>query len=417
MAAAGQSILCEAKMWLEDGGTHLSFLPYPHIFEKKFTWVLVYYGHKICYYSGDPRNIAADIMAAKPTVLLGVPRVFTRIYDKIKERVDALGFPKKALFYKALDAKLKKLETGPYYEHSVYDYVFSQVRELLGGRCRVMLSASAPMKKEIIQFLKMTCSLYLYDACGQTENSAASFFTSTFDITSGHVGGCCKCQEVKLIDVPDMGYYSTDVDSEGNPLPRGEILIRGDNIIEKYYRDEEKTKKAIDQDKWLHTGDIGQILNNKTVQGAFQLIDRKSNIIKLSQGEFVATEKIELIYQRCQWITDIYVTGNSLYSQLVGIATPNKDKILEHAQKLQIQFTDYNELCENGQIIEMIRKELYDLGKKEGLFGFEQVYALKLIPNTFLDEGLLTPSFKIRRFEAKKKFKDQIEKLYEKLNN
>lgn len=118
-----------------------------------------------------------------------------------------------------------------------------------------------------------------------------------------------------------MNYLSTDVDENGVSFPRGEVCYRGPCIFLGYYKDDEKTKEAVDEDGWLHSGDIGKIRPN----GSLQVIDRKKNIFKLAQGEYVAPEKVEGIYKTVKGISEIFVYGNSLKSTLVGIVIPDPE--------------------------------------------------------------------------------------------
>jgi len=115
-------------------------------------------------------------------------------------------------------------------------------------------------------------------------------WTSTFDPESGHVGAPFATTEIKLIDVPDMQYTTDDVDENGAPRPRGEICYRGPNTFKGYYKQPHVTAETLDKDGWVHTGDIGQFDVQK---GTLRIIDRKKNIFKLSQGEYIAPEKIE----------------------------------------------------------------------------------------------------------------------------
>ena len=126
--------------------------------------------------------------------------------------------------------------------------------------------------------------------------------TSGLDPRNGQVGGVVVCLDCKLVDVPEMNYLATDEN------PRGEICVRGPPIIKDYYKNEAKTKEAIDEDGWLHTGDIGMILPT----GGFKVIDRKKNIFKLQQGEYVAPEKVENIYVKFPYINGAFVHGDSL---------------------------------------------------------------------------------------------------------
>lgn len=139
------------------------------------------------------------------------------------------------------------------------------------------------------------------EAYGQTEGTGGEFASGRYDPQMGHVGGPAPCNEFKLKDVPDMKYTSKDKDVNGRPCPRGEICVRGANVIPGYYKNEEKTNEAIDEDGWLMSGDIGMILPGSN---ALKIFDRKKNIFKLSQGEYVAPEKLENSLKICQSIVD-----------------------------------------------------------------------------------------------------------------
>merc|ERR1711879_624382 len=126
--------------------------------------------------------------------------------------------------------------------------------------------------------------------------------------------------ELKLVDIPEMNYSHLDKDENGNNVPRGEVCVRGHTVIPGYYKDKERTDEAIDKDGWLHTGDIGQLMYPSR---SLQIIDRKKNIFKLSQGEYIAPDRLEQMYKTTMGVADIYVYGDSYKSVLVAIVNPD----------------------------------------------------------------------------------------------
>ena len=204
-----------------------------------------------------------------------------------------------------------------------------------------------------------------------------------------------------------MNYTSLDTDEKGNLTPRGEICMRGLGIFSGYYKNKEKTDEILDSDGWLHTGDVGLINPN----GSLKVIDRKKNIFKLAQGEYIAPEKIENVYLAVSGVGEIFVYGNSLKSYLVAIVVPDK-AVLENFAKANNIEGDFEELCKNKKVNEFIMKNMNDEAKKRKLFGFEQVKVIYLEPKSFILHEITSSTFKVKRNEAKKKFESEIEKLY-----
>ncbi|GAA6087865.1 long-chain-fatty-acid--CoA ligase 5 [Tachysurus ichikawai] len=191
----------------------------------------------------------------------------------------------------------------------------------------------------------------------------------------------------------------------------GEVCIKGKNVFCGYLNDPEKTAEALDQDGWLHTGDIGKWLPN----GVLKIIDRKKNIFKLAQGEYIAPEKIENVYIRCGTVAQLFVHGDSLQSCLVAIVVPDAETLPGLAEKLGVKGS-FKELCKNQQIKKVILSDLVKLGRDAGLKSFEQVKDLHLHSEQFtIENGLLTPTLKAKRGDLGKFFKNEIENLYAKL--
>lgn len=131
-----------------------------------------------------------------------------------------------------------------------------------------------------------------------------------------------------MTDIPEMQYLSTDKDEKGRPTPRGEIWLRGSGVFLGYYKDAEKTKEALTEDGWLKTGDVGMLLPETK---GLKIIDRKKNIFKLQQGEYVAAEKVEQIYHKCEYVDEIFLHGESTEVFCIAIVVPNKKKVMEIA--------------------------------------------------------------------------------------
>ncbi|KAJ1570019.1 hypothetical protein HK096_005590 [Nowakowskiella sp. JEL0078] len=303
----------------------ISYLPLAHIMERAFFTNVLVSGGSIGFSRGDVALLMEDIALLRPTLFISVPRLLNRIYDRIiAQTINGPSPLRAALFKRALDAKTANLEATGNVTHPFWDrIVFNKVKVLLGGRLRFILSGSAPISPEILTFLRVCFCTQVVEGYGQTESTASTAIQWLTDISSGSVGPAFPCNEIKLASIPEMGYSVLD-----KPYPRGEVLLRGANVFKGYLKDEAKTRETMTEDGWLKTGDIG-LIDDK---GKLTLIDRKKNIFKLAQGEYVAPEKIENIYSKCTRIAQIYVHGDSLQSELVAVVVPDFEVAVPEAK-------------------------------------------------------------------------------------
>jgi long-chain acyl-CoA synthetase len=236
MHATGRIINLSAKDF------HLNYLPMPHIFERMMTVTSFVTGCKIGLFNGDTRKLKEDLAIFKPTIFASVPRLYNKFFDAIKTKINEATGLKKKLINMGLNAKNENLEKNGDIYHSFYDMiVFKKMKAILGGRVRIMITASAPLDKEVADFLKICMSCPMVEAYGQTEGTGGEFCMHPNDTGSGHVGGVIKHGECKLVDVPEMNYTSKDVDEKtGEATPRGEIWYRSPGVIPGYYKNDQK---------------------------------------------------------------------------------------------------------------------------------------------------------------------------------
>lgn len=205
-----------------------------------------------------------------------------------------------------------------------------------------------------------------------------------------------------------MHYTSEDKDEQGRPTPRGEIWLRGPSVFMGYYKDKEKTEEAISPDGWLKTGDVGMLLPGSN---AMKIIDRKKNIFKLQQGEYVAAEKVEGVYTKSHLVNEVFLHGESTHNFAVAIVVPSKDHFMALAEKHSIKGS-FEEVCKDRNMRMILCKELDSIGKQSGLMSFEQAKNICIEPESFVLKGIVSSTMKLQRFAAKKLYAKEIESMY-----
>ncbi|XP_072966750.1 long chain acyl-CoA synthetase 4-like [Typha angustifolia] len=390
---------------LTEDDVYLSYLPLAHIFDRVIEELFIFHGASIGFWRGDVKLLVEDIGELKPTIFCAVPRVLERIYTGLQDKISSGGVLKQTLFSIAYNYKQRNMLRGSKHDEaaSICDkIVFNKVKQGLGGRVRVILSGAAPLANHVEQFLRVVTCAHVLQGYGLTETCAGTFVSLPNDMSMlGSVGPPVPNVDVRLESVPEMGYDAL------SDTPRGEICIRGDTLFSGYYKREDLTKEVM-IDGWFHTGDIGEWLPS----GSMKIIDRKKNIFKLSQGEYVAVENLENIYGLVPDIDSIWIYGNSFESYLIAVINPNK-QALEHWAETNGISGDFPALCENPKAKEYILGELAKTGKEKKLKGFEFVKAIHLDPVPFdMERDLLTPTYKKKRPQLLKYYQSVIDSLY-----
>ena len=244
-----------------------------------------------------------DLAILKPTLFPSVPRLFNRIHSGITAKFKEATGVKGWLVNKALAAKMYYLKNGQGVTHSIYDrLIFNQIKQKLGGSVRAMITGSAPISGDVLDMLKICFCCEICEGYGMTETSAGSCLVFEGDPMTGIVGGPLQNVKIRLRDIPEMGHLHT------NPIPAGEVCFYGPSIMTGYFKNEEKTKEAFSEDGWLLSGDVCCVFPN----GAMKIIDRAKNIFKLSQGEYIAPEKVENVFIQSSYAAQLWLHGDSL---------------------------------------------------------------------------------------------------------
>ena len=228
-------------------------------------------GARIGYYSGDPKKLMEDLGVLRPTIFPSVPRLLNRVYDAVQTGVKA-STVKSMMFNWAMSSKMKDIKMGIVRNDTIWDkLVFGKIQAKLGGHVRFLITGSAPLAPNVMNFLRCALGCHVVEGYGQTECGGGMTITLPGDPATGHVGPPLPGYQVKLVDVPEMGFFASE--------NYGEVCCKSATTLNCYYRNEEKTAEALDEDGWLHTGDVGTWLPN----GTLKIVDRKKHIFKLSQ--------------------------------------------------------------------------------------------------------------------------------------
>ena len=392
-----------------------SYLPLAHIYERLTEGVALWCGSRIGYFHGNVLELVDDFKALRPTSLTSVPRLYNRFGGAIRAgTLDAPGF-RGTLSRHVVATKTANLKskTNPTSTHALYDRIWGRkVTAQLGlDRVHTMVSGSAPLDPNLHTFLRVVWGSRVCQGYGLTETYAGSMAQLDGDMTVGNCGTPLAGIEACLLSVPDMSYLVTDT-----PQPRGELLLRGPTLFSGYYKNPDETAKAMTSDGWFKTGDIASV----DAMGRFSIIDRRKNVLKLAQGEYISPERIEGVYlNACKYLAQAFVHGDSVQTFLVAILGIQADLFAPFASKIlnkQIEATDIAALekaTKDPRVRDAVLRDLDRVGRKSKFAGYERVKNCYLYVEPFsIENELLTPTLKLKRQPAAKKYRKELDQLY-----
>lgn len=394
--------------YIGPGDGLLTYLPQAHIIEFIFENAALFWGATMGY--GSPktltdtsvRNCKGDILEFRPSILVGVPAVWETIRKGIVAKVNSGSFITKNLFGYALTWKQFLLSTGIPGVSLLDALVFSKVREATGGRLRICMSGGGPLAKDTQKFIS-TAICPLISGYGLTETGGMGALNDPRALTFEAHGDIPASVEEKLVDFPEAGYLTSN-----NP-PQGELWIRGPSVTGGYYENEEETRVALRDDGWFMTGDIAEFDKN----GHVKIIDRKKNLVKTLNGEYIALEKLESIYRASPLVANICVYAAQDQQKPVAIIVPAEPALLRIARENNIQGHDLEDLVDHPQINSLVLRELQKAGRQGKLSAFEIIDGVVLDKDEWTPQnGYVTAAQKIQRKKIFEKNKKGVDKAY-----
>jgi long-chain acyl-CoA synthetase len=375
---------------------HLSFLPLCHVFERMAGWYLMLMAGASVAYAESMDTIPQNMGEIRPTIMLGVPRFFEKLFRRVQSGVETAPPAKRRLAAWAfgvnrLANRLRRTgqRISPLLrlQHAVADaLVLHKLRARLGGRLRFFVSGSAPLSRSIAEFFD-DAGVLILEGYGLTETSPVITVNRPDAVKFGTVGQPIEGVEVRI-------------------APDGEILTRSACVMRGYYRKPEETAAMI-VDGWLHTGDIGAL----DADGFLSITDRKKDLIKTAGGKFVAPQKLENLFVTDPYIAQAFVFGDR-ERYCVALIRPNLERLVDHARQHHIPYASEEALLRAPATHALIWDRIKAL--QRDLPSFEQVKAVALLDHDLSQAaGELTPTMKAKRALIASRYDALLRRLYD----
>jgi long-chain acyl-CoA synthetase len=378
----------------------LSVLPLSHVLERLAMYMYLYHGMAV-YFAESLETIGPNLREVKPTIFVGVPRIFEKIFDRVKQKSAEKGRLNFAILNWAVGiateyAKLlvahRDIPALLSLKHKIADkLIFSKIRKALGGRIRLLVSGGAALAEDLA-YIYIGAGLPIVQGYGLTETSPVITAGQMEDNRVGTVGKAIRNVEVRI---------ASD----------GEIETRGPHVMRGYYNKPVETREVLSEDGWFKTGDIGTLDQD----GFLRITDRKKELFKTSGGKYIAPQPIEQMIKGSRFVNQVVLIGNGRKFP-AALIVPDWERVESYAQLKGIKAGSRAELCKHPRIIDLFQRQI--AGLTPDLAQYERVKKVALLENELtIAGGELTPTMKVKRRVVDEKNRETIDALYAEADN
>lgn len=374
----------------------LSVLPLSHVFERSAMYLYIFNGMTV-YYAESIEAVPDNLREVRPTMFVGVPRIFEKVYAKAKLKASQGSPLKEKIFdwairtgkeYALRSEKGEPIPPSLAIKHTIADkLIFAKFREFFGGRLRFCITGGAALS-DTIYLIFNGAGVAIMQGYGLTETSPVITSSNPIDVRLGTVGKPIRNVEVRI---------ASD----------GEIEVKGPNVMLGYYNKPEATREVFTEDGWFRTGDIGEFDDD----GFLKITDRKKELFKTSGGKYIAPSPIEQMIKGSRFVSQVVLVGNERKFP-AALIVPSFEQLEAYARSLGLDPSSPKELCEHEHIVAFFQRQVEE--HTEGLSQFEKVKRIALLERELtVESGELTPTMKVKRRVVNEKFAMIIERIYE----
>jgi long-chain acyl-CoA synthetase len=372
----------------------LSALPLSHIFERQA--MNMYLHHGMSVYFGQLDTLGEYLREVRPTVFVGVPRIYEKILARVQDRAMAKGKLNASLVHWAIEvgsrwAQLKsdrkQIPLGLALKHKLADMIlFEKLRKAMGGRIRILVSGGAALSNDVaLAFLG--ASLPIVQGYGLTETSPVITAGQLSDIRVGTSGKTIRNVEVRI-------------------AADGEIETRGPHVMQGYWHKPQETRDVLTDDGWFKTGDVGSV----EAEGFLTITDRKKELLKTSGGKYIAPQPIEQMIKGSRFVNQVVVIGNGRKFP-AALIVPDWQQLEAYAKYKGIELNSRSDSCHSPRLIDLFERQI--AARTTSLAQFEKIKRIALLDHEFtIEGGEMTPTLKIKRRIVDEKYKNLIDGLY-----